>query len=291
MASTVRENWTCYRDGTVNSYPIVGRESKLNRVMRYQFETGTSGASHIYFKLGNVAFIKDTYASPHPINWYISTDATSHVNAGVGSANFGSISFNSGYTKGEVDRDIQLNPNTTYYFWIFPSVEDYGYYEFSRSPDDNDLVLSGAAYTKCTAPTSFTASPDVWETDITLSWEGASGGTNNSITGYELEYATSGDKVIWSTWNLCGTPIQTSSPVVETPGAFPRGNYIKYRIRTLGSAGASYYSDWIESNAVRKLQASAYIKGNPYLAYIKSGDNMSVYMPCIYKDGVWVING
>ena len=86
MASTIRENWTCYRNGEVNDYPVVGREGGFNRVMRYQFTTGAAGASHIYFKLGYIAFIYDDYASPHPINWYISTDATSHINAGSNSA-------------------------------------------------------------------------------------------------------------------------------------------------------------------------------------------------------------
>ncbi len=144
--------------------------------------------------------------------------------------------------------------------------------------------------TACTAPTTFTVSPAVFEEggSLTLSWKGAAGGISNDITGYEIQYAISNDKTSWSGWTAWKTLSGTSAAV--TPG-IARGQYIKYRIRTRGSAGSSYYSKWKESNvAYKDNEPYVYLHGNGYekhLAYIHDGSKWGKYMPYKHDGTSW----
>lgn len=166
--------------------------------------------------------------------------------------------------------------------------------EVSSSTYDPDIQfnkITGIAkgITACTAPTSFTASPDVFEDTVTLTWSGAKGGTNNAITGYETQYSTSMDGGGWSAWANRG--IETSSPATSAPG-HKRGRYTKYRIRTIGAAGSAYYSGWKESNAVKKAEPRAYIhngtKAVPHGVDIHNGAEYVRHYPYKYDGEKWV---
>lgn len=145
MASMASAGWTFYKAGTVVASAVVGYEGKTNRVLRYEFKTGAEGASHIRILLGYMAHVAGTAQT---INWYIGADPNSHVNAGAGSASMGIVEADPNDTAGTdhiVDADVVLLPNTTYYFWIFPSVAEYGYYEVNTHPSTNDLTMTGGA--------------------------------------------------------------------------------------------------------------------------------------------------
>lgn len=108
--------------------------------------------------------------------------------------------------------------------------------------------------TACVAPISFAVSPAIAEGTATLSWSGAAGGAGNAITGYGIEYRDSTDNNTWGDWEALGV-IGSSSNSGSLPTSPPitRGNYRQFRIGTQGSAGASYYSDWVlTSNTLRK---------------------------------------
>lgn len=108
--------------------------------------------------------------------------------------------------------------------------------------------------TACSAPNSFAVSPSIAEGTATLSWSGATGGAGNAITGYEIEYRDSTDNSTWGAWEalgIIGSSATNGNLTTSPPGI--RGNYRQFRIRTQGSAGASYYSDWVlTSNTLRK---------------------------------------
>lgn len=144
-------------------------------------------------------------------------------------------------------------------------------------------------FTACTAPTSFTASPEVFEDTLTLTWAGAEGGINNAIVGYETQYRWSNDGAIWASWEDRCT--ETSSPATSEPVA-PRGLYMQYRIRTLGAAGAAYCSEWKESNVVRRAKPNAYIhngtKAVPHGIYIHNDTKFVRHYPYIYDGAKWV---
>lgn len=108
--------------------------------------------------------------------------------------------------------------------------------------------------TACGAPTICTVSATLSEGNVTLSWSGASGGAGNAITSYEIQYSDSTDNSDWGDW-IALTTVSTSatSSILSVSPPSTRGNYRRFRIRTRGAAGESFYSDWtVSSNTVRR---------------------------------------
>ena len=108
--------------------------------------------------------------------------------------------------------------------------------------------------TACGAPTVCTVSATLSEGNVTLSWSGASGGAENAITSYEIQYSDSTDNSDWGDW-IALTTVSTSatSSILSVSPPSTRGNYRRFRIRTRGAAGESFYSDWtVSSNTVRR---------------------------------------
>ena len=107
-------------------------------------------------------------------------------------------------------------------------------------------------YTDCGAPTSPAVSQTLSRGAVTLSWGAGSAGTNNSVTGYDVERRESADGSSWGGWaTVSGSPVTGTSLDVTPPGTV--GNYYQYRVRTRGSAGSDYYSGWVTStNTLRR---------------------------------------
>lgn len=107
-------------------------------------------------------------------------------------------------------------------------------------------------YTACGAPTSPSVSTTLSRGAVTLSWGAGSAGTNNSVTGYDVEQRESSDGSSWGSWaTVSGSPVTGTSLSVTPPGTV--GNYYQYRVRTRGSAGSDYYSGWVTStNTLRR---------------------------------------
>lgn len=121
----------------------------------------------------------------------------------------------------------------------------------------------------CGAPTLLSLGATLSEDSVTLSGSGASAGTGNAITGYEVQYRDSVDGVNWGAWAaLTVVPSSTTSFSTSVMPPDTRGNYRQLRARTQGSAGASYYSGWKEStNTVRKNR----LPGAPVIAFPVNG--------------------
>ena len=109
-------------------------------------------------------------------------------------------------------------------------------------------------YTACGAPTACSVNTTVSEGNVTLSWSGASSGTLNTISSYEIQYSDSSNGSTWGAWTALSTVTTTAtsgSLSVEPPST--RGDYRRFQVRTRGSAGASYYSGWkVSTNSVRR---------------------------------------
>jgi hypothetical protein len=118
------------------------------------------------------------------------------------------------------------------------------------------ITLSGTyviTTTVCGAPTMTSLPATVAENDPTLTWSGATAGSNNAITGYEIQYCESSNGNSWGTWTDLKVVESTSTSGSTTVAlSSTRGYYRKYRIRTQGSAGSSFYSAWKETASVRK---------------------------------------
>lgn len=102
-------------------------------------------------------------------------------------------------------------------------------------------------YTACSAPTSLSLSetrgkPD---TSLTLSWSGAKAGTQNSINGYDIQCSENGEG--WWDYGSVSTSSTSGSYTVYFHAT--RGGNRRWRVRTKGSAGSSYYSGWSSASA------------------------------------------
>ena len=136
-----------------------------------------------------------------------------------------------------------LSKGVTYYLWLtsdvlFQAYSGSSYYSGS---------ISYTNYTACKAPASVTASGIVTPSGtFTVSWSGASGGTNNAISSYQIYWKVSSDGSAPTTSSYTGTKniasTSTSGSTSITLSSAQRGCKVVCGIVTQGTAGASYYS-------------------------------------------------
>ena len=124
---------------------------------------------------------------------------------------------------------------------------------FSTTPSNHSLQITYTPPAPCRQPTNITVSPSVAETTATLTWSGAAGGGANSITGFEIEFSDSSDGESWSAWQALAIVASSSGSGSRTVDPPPiRGEYRRFRIRTRGTLGEAYYSEWATSGNLRK---------------------------------------
>ena len=132
-----------------------------------------------------------------------------------------------------------------------------GVYYSPRGPMDNSgytVQSLPLANTAATAPTSVSVSPSVSEGNATLVWSGAAGGANNAITAYEIQQSDSANGTTWGDWEAHAIVNSTAASGNRSVAPPPtRGHFRRYRIRTRGVLGASWYSPWsANSNTLRR---------------------------------------
>ena len=138
MATLTLSSPQPYEGGTVVSSALFGYASSKNRVVRYTFKTGSSGATS--FKLsGSITKYGGTYDvnSTYYLLFAITTSSDSHKNAGKSSDYDGKITS----TTVDVTINRELQPNTTYYLWLFPGHTAYSVY-YAYNANTNDPTLS-----------------------------------------------------------------------------------------------------------------------------------------------------
>lgn len=124
---------------------------------------------------------------------------------------------------------------------------------FSTTPSNHSLQITYTPPSPCGQPTNITVSPSVAETTATLAWSGATGGGVNSITGYEIEYSDSSHGESWGVWQALAIVASSSGSGSRIVDPSPiRGDCRRFRIRTRGVLGETYYSDWATSGNLRK---------------------------------------
>ncbi len=110
-----------------------GFDAGKNRVMRFAFTTGSTGASEIRWKLSYIYMYSWAYPQI-PMRFYIGEDPDSHLNAGANTSQYtGDVTvymdtvYNSeSYMEGSAK--IRLKANTTYYLFLFPAQASQCYY-------------------------------------------------------------------------------------------------------------------------------------------------------------------
>lgn len=111
----------------------------------------------------------------------------------------------------------------------------------------------GVGYTATGAPTTVTTSTSIQKpgSTVTISWSGATAGTSNTINGYQVYGGTSSNSTTLLT-TLSST--STSGSYAYTiPSTATRGNTYYFRVKTTGSAGSSYNSDYSSAQPTCKV--------------------------------------
>lgn len=149
---------------------------------------------------------------------------------------------------GSYNPTVSSTPGTYTQFGIW-TIDTFDVYSVEK--------ISNSIYcdvTACGAPTVCSVSAALAEGNVTLSWSGAANGAGNAITSYEIQYSDSPDNSSWGDWTAL-TTVSTSATngILSVSPPAIRGNYRRFRIRTRGAAGESFYSDWtVSSNTVRR---------------------------------------
>lgn len=189
------------------------------------------------------------------VNYRISASgkdgSTNTVPSGLvsGSVTFSNLTA-SGHQVSFTTAAADLTAGGTYYLWLHGG----GLFRPYKHASYYSVTLNYTAYTACGAPASCSVSSTLAEGAVTLSWSGAAGGANNSISSYEIQYSESDDNAAWDSWTALTTvnTTLTSGNISVSPPA-TRGHYCRFQVRTRGTAGSSYYSGWkVSANSVRK---------------------------------------
>ena len=115
-------------------------------------------------------------------------------------------------------------------------------YSYSWSGKVGNVTTAALLYTACSAPTSVSCSTSIGTPgqSITVSWSGAKAGTNNTIQSYTVFYAYGSTPTTSSSYKTVSTKATSGSTTI--PISSSRGVVTYVKVRTNGSAGASYYS-------------------------------------------------
>lgn len=137
------DNHTYYNNGSSGATTCIGYESKHNRVVRFSFTTGSSGATSISINITAGTIQNVGGADLTSIPFYVTTSSTSHANANAadGFAVTGYITGSS--AKAYSGRaSIVLKANTTYYLWFFPKNKTYGFSYWHRTNKTNSYYTT-----------------------------------------------------------------------------------------------------------------------------------------------------
>lgn len=120
-------------------------------------------------------------------------------------------------------------------------------WEHNASAYETCILNTNLAYSNCYAPTSVTASGLVAPNgEVTVSWSGASGGTSNSISGYDIYWRITSEGSAPSTSTYTNktsiSSTDSSGSIKINIGTATRGHTVVFGVVTKGSAGSSYYS-------------------------------------------------
>ena len=176
------------------------------------------------------------------------------------------VSTANGYGTRNVNAPSAYGTTREYRIRVTGAAGETYYSDFKLS---TNTVLSRTP-TKITGPTQITLDTTTTNPGVatTLRWEGVAAGTINAIQTHVVQYSDSDDLSAWSSWSSVGSVTSAATAEsISVTSPTTNGRYRKFRIQVQGSAGATYYSDWVESGVM--LQATPITQvGAPTNAYV-----------------------
>ncbi len=144
----------------------------------------------------------------------------------------------------------------------------------------NPIITYTLAYTSCSAPTSVSVGTSIQKPGgtVTLTWSGATAGTNNAIKGYKIYYTSAASSTAPTTSSTCIdlSSNTSTSYSFSVPSNATRGNYYTFKVLTIGTV--SGYNSSISSTSanfrVNSLPAAPSVTASPTM--IKSSGSTTV---------------
>lgn len=126
-----------YKDGVPGQSKVVGFESGVTRVARYTFTAPDTGGTELTFRLDGVSKGSGADIS---LRFALSTDPEAYTNAGANSPYTGKVTLALWDYAASGAAQVRLLPKTTYYLWLFPGENIWGWYYV---PATGTVTVSG----------------------------------------------------------------------------------------------------------------------------------------------------
>ena len=135
-----------YKDGKGGVSGVVGYESRTHRVARCIIQAPQEGAYGVTLTIQTSYLEGGENATAIPLRFFIGTEPESHANAGPDSVFHGEMTRYTDNNKPIFtgSADIVLLPNQTYYVWIFPGEDKFGWYFWETNRVSTLEILSPA---------------------------------------------------------------------------------------------------------------------------------------------------
>lgn len=164
-----------------------------------------------------------------------------------GSSDNGTSFYNAKETSGSFIVIHESNGSGSFTVRISAYIDSGHNWQHNCINEEIGYLDTNLAYTSCSAPTSVSASGIVApDGNVTVSWSGASGGTSNSINGYDIYWKITSEGSAPTTTTYSGSTSVTTTnnygSATINVGSATRGYLVVFGVVTKGEAGSSYYS-------------------------------------------------
>ena len=177
-------------------------------------------------------------------SWHTILDTGQRV---PGSSDNGTSFYNAKETSGSFIVIHESNGSGSFTVKISAYIDSGHNWQHNCINEEIGYLDTNLAYTSCSAPTSVSASGIVApDGNVTVSWSGASGGTSNSINGYDIYWKITSEGSAPTTTTYSGSTSVTTTnnygSATINVGSATRGYLVVFGVVTKGEAGSSYYS-------------------------------------------------
>lgn len=132
-----------YKDGTSGVSAVVGYETGERRVVRYTFTAPNVGAQKVSLTLHTAGLQSGSH---NPLRFHIGTEPDSHANAGNDYEMTGELILQTDGVAFKGSADILLLPGATYYLWVFPAQDSFGWYSWQDYDDVSIMETEGIVF-------------------------------------------------------------------------------------------------------------------------------------------------
>lgn len=198
----------------------------ISRVGRFQFLAPSTGATHVDITLYSGGRGSGSHI---PLKFFIGTSETGHEDAGPNSEATGTLTLGEDWLTFTGSADILLLPDKTYYLWVFPGGDEYGWYWGTRANYTSGLTTSGASMSLVSGTDGVLNSPHQlqltrYSDSLTHKLLAVCGEESLTIAdGVQEDIVTWTPPIDWAEQNTSGTTVSVTVTCITYQGETPIG--------------------------------------------------------------------